>query len=66
MASGGAQQSSKAVSENLTLKLYEKKVREDVKLIHDHLHEILKLVKIDDEKTSKVYYPHKTEFNVIL
>ena len=47
-------QSGKVVSENLTLKNYEKRVKEDVRLIHENLHEMLKLLKIDDDKTLKV------------
>jgi hypothetical protein len=52
-------QSNKQVSENLTLKSYEKKVKEDIRLIHENLHEMLKLVKIEDERTMRV----KSNFN---
>ena len=47
-------QSNKQASENLTLKSYEKKVKEDIRLIHENLHEMLKLVKIEDERTMRV------------
>lgn len=46
--------SKAAGGENLTLKAYEKKVKEDVKLIHENLNEMLKLVRIEDEKSSRV------------
>jgi hypothetical protein len=47
---------SKGVSgENLTLRAYEKKVKEDIKLIHENLNEMLKLLKLEDEK-SRVKY----------
>lgn len=41
-------------NENLTLKAYEKKVKEDVRLINDNLSELLKLFKIEDDRTLKV------------
>ena len=41
-------------NENLTLKAYEKKVKEDVRLINDNLTELLKLFKIEDDRTLKV------------
>jgi hypothetical protein len=41
-------------NENLTLKAYEKKVKEDVRLINENLYELLKLFKIEDERTMKV------------
>ena len=47
-------QSNKQASENLALKTYEKKVKEDIRLINENLHEMLKLVKIEDERTMKV------------
>ena len=47
-------QSSKQVSENLALKTYEKKVKEDIRLIHENLHEMLKLFKIDDDRAIRV------------
>ena len=43
-----------ATSENLTIKAYEKKVREDIRLIHENLFELLKLFKVEDDKTLKV------------
>ena len=46
--------SGKALSENLTLKAYEKRVKEDIRLIQENLLEMLKLLKIDDDKTLKV------------
>lgn len=49
-----AAQSAKPVNENLTLKSYEKKVKEDIRLIHENLHDMLKLLKIDEEKGSRV------------
>ncbi len=45
---------NKQASENLTLKTYEKKVKEDIRLIHENLNEMLKLVKIEDERTMRV------------
>lgn len=46
------QAGSKGVSgENLTLRAYEKKVKEDIKLIHENLNEMLKLLKLEDEKS---------------
>ena len=53
-------QGNKQASENLTLKSYEKKVKEDIRLIHENLHEMLKLVKIEDERTMRV----KNNFNL--
>ena len=46
-------QGTKQVSENLALKTYEKKVKEDIRLIHENLHEMLKLFKIEDDRTMK-------------
>ena len=43
-----------ATSENLTIKAYEKKVREDIRLIHENMFELLKLFKVEDDKTLKV------------
>jgi len=68
MASNVTSQSSKALTgENLTLKAYEKKVKEDIKLIHENLNEMLKLIKIEDEKTSRVrkkfLFVHKEFFH---
>lgn len=55
MASNAQGQGNKASSgDNLTLKAYEKKVKEDIKLIHENLNEMIKLLKIEDEKTSRV------------
>lgn len=44
--------SSKVINENVILKNYEKKVKEEVRLINENLFEMLKLLKIDD--SSKV------------
>ncbi|RNA30361.1 mediator of RNA polymerase II transcription subunit 22 isoform X2 [Brachionus plicatilis] len=45
--------SSKVINENVILKNYEKKVKEEVRLINENLFEMLKLLKIDD--SSKIY-----------
>ena len=61
-------QSNKQASENLTLKSYEKKVKEDIRLIHENLHEMLKLVKIEDERTMRVknnFNPPPTEIHCL-
>ena len=50
-----AAQGNKATNENLTLKAYEKKVKEDVRLVHENLHEMLKLLKIEDDRTQRSY-----------
>ena len=47
---------AKATNENLTLKAYEKKVKEDMRLMHENLHEMLKLLKIEDDKVLKVHF----------
>jgi hypothetical protein len=47
---------AKGLNENQTLKTYEKKVKEDIRLMHENLHEMLKLLKIDDDKTLKVIF----------
>jgi hypothetical protein len=47
-------QAGKQASENLTLKTYEKKVKEDIRLINDNLHEMLKLFRIEDDRTMRV------------
>ena len=56
MASAGAvpANSNKALNENLILKSYEKKVREDIRLISDNLLEMIKLLKIETDSTLKV------------
>jgi hypothetical protein len=41
-------------NENLTLKLYEKNVKEDVASIQNNLYEMLKLLRIEDDRTIKV------------
>ena len=41
--------STAAANPNLTLKLYEKRVKEDVRVIYDSLGEILKSLKMDDD-----------------
>ena len=46
--------SNKALNENVTLKAYEKKVKEDVRLMHENLYEMLKLLKMEDDKVLKV------------
>lgn len=51
-AAGGSKGSG-AVNENAALKAYEKKVKEDVRMMHENLHEMLKLLKIDDDRTLK-------------
>ena len=45
---------AKAPNENLILKTCEKKVKEDVRLIHENLYEMLKLLKMEDDKILKV------------
>ena len=45
---------AKTPNENVTLKAYEKKVKEDVRLIHENLFEMLKLLKMEDDKVLKV------------
>lgn len=45
---------TKIINENVILKNYEKKVKEEVRLINENLFEMLKLLKIDD--SSKVIY----------
>lgn len=49
-----ASATAKVINENLILKNYEKKVKEEVRLINENLFEMLKLLKIDD--SSKVIY----------
>lgn len=49
-------QAGKQASENLTLKTYEKKVKEDIRLINDNLHEMLKLFRIEDDRTMRVCF----------
>ncbi|CAF0776932.1 unnamed protein product [Brachionus calyciflorus] len=44
--------STKTVNENVILKNYEKKVKEEVRLINENLFEMLKLLKIDDSSKS--------------
>jgi hypothetical protein len=44
----------KSSSENLTLKAYEKKVKDDIRLINENLFEMMKLFKIEDDRTVKV------------
>lgn len=44
----------KSSNENLTLKAYEKKVKDDVRLINENLFEMMKLFKIEDDRTVKV------------
>jgi len=56
-------QSNKQTSENLTLKTYEKKVKEDIRLIHENLHEMLKLVKIEDDRTMRVICTYRLRIN---
>jgi hypothetical protein len=51
---GSSSQANKSQSENLTLKSYEKKVKEDIRLINENLNEMLKLLKIEDERTMRV------------
>lgn len=46
--------SDKSAGENLTLKAYEKTVKEDVASIQNNLYEMLKLLKIDDDKNIRV------------
>jgi hypothetical protein len=53
-STAAAQAQSKGLNENLTLKTYEKKVKEDMRLIHENLHEMLKLLRIDDDRTMRV------------
>lgn len=54
------QAGSKGVSgENLTLRAYEKKVKEDIKLIHENLNEMLKLLKLEDEKSRVKYTTYR-------
>lgn len=66
MQSSGAQSAGgKNINENATLKIYEKKVKEDVKLIHENLHEMLKLIKLDDDKSSRVNYSIKKKIRCI-
>ena len=48
-------QGNKALNENLVLKSYEKNVKQDIRLIHENLYEMLKLLKIEDDKLLKVY-----------
>ena len=47
-------QGNKALNENLVLKSYEKNVKQDIRLIHENLYEMLKLLKIEDDKLLKV------------
>ena len=56
MQSNQAQLNKNTGNENLTLKAYEKKVKEDVRLINENLHELLKLFKIEDDRTMKVHF----------
>ena len=53
-ASTSQAQSSKVLNENLTLKTYEKKVKEDIRLVHENLHEMLKLLKTEDDRAMRV------------
>ena len=52
--SAAATASNKALNENLILKSYEKKVKEDIRLINDNLLEMIKLLKIETDSTLKV------------
>jgi hypothetical protein len=54
-ASAVAASNNKALNENLILKAYEKKVKEDIRLISDNLLEMIKLLKIETDSTLKVY-----------
>jgi hypothetical protein len=54
MQANQSQNTKSSGSENLTLKAYEKKVKEDVRLINENLNELFKLFKIEDERTLKV------------
>jgi hypothetical protein len=56
MQQPGQNASGKAQSENVILKAYEKKVKEDVRLMNENLHEMLKLLKMEDDKVIKVTY----------
>lgn len=51
---GAGTTSNKALNENLILKSYEKKVKEDIRLISDNLMEMIKLLKIETDSTLKV------------
>lgn len=51
-----SQNVSKSQNENVILKTYEKKVKEDIRLLHDNLYEMLKLLKMEDDKVLKVNY----------
>ncbi len=53
-ASAVAASNNKALNENLILKAYEKKVKEDIRLISDNLLEMIKLLKIETDSTLKV------------
>ena len=53
-ASANSTASNKALNENLILKSYEKKVKEDIRLISDNLLEMIKLLKIETDSTLKV------------
>ena len=46
--------SQKSSNENLTLKAYEKKVKDDIRLINENLFDMMKLFKIEDDRTVKV------------
>ncbi len=46
----------KTQNENVILKAYEKKVKEDVRLVNENLHEMLKLLKMEDDKILKVQF----------
>jgi len=48
------QAASQKTNENLTLKAYEKKVKDDIRLINENLFEMMKLFKIEDDRTLKV------------
>jgi len=54
-ASAVAASNNKALNEILILKAYEKKVKEDIRLISDNLLEMIKLLKIETDSTLKVY-----------
>lgn len=50
----GQSGNAKVQNENLILKTCEKKVKEDIRLIHENLYEMLKLLKMEDDKVLKV------------